>query len=165
MTAAVELQEADVSASAMEMLSQTSLPLEVGAVELDEQGKVRQRAQDRPVCFSFVYRGVTFHADLPVERDAPLTLRGIVGVVPYSAENPLGRRAAWTLLAHARPACGRLWWDAQMRVHLEVSTVPPRPRTPVHVMAAAAALLVDIQPYLELMEVALRRPRRPGRAR
>lgn len=162
---AVEMQEAAPSAGAMEMLSQTSLPVEVGEIELDERGKVRQRSENRPICFSFVYRGITFHADLPVDRDAALTLRSTLGVIPYSAENPLGRRAAWTILTHARPPGGRIWWDLNMRVHLEVSAVPTRPRTPVNVMATAAALLVNIQPYLELTDVALRRPRRPGRPR
>jgi hypothetical protein len=150
-------------ASAVEVLSQASRPVEVGEVELDETGRIRPRADRHPIAFNFVYRGLTFHAELPVDSDGPLTLRAVVGVIPYSAENAVGRRAAWTILAHARPARGRLWWDAHMRVHIELKATPPRPRTPVNVVATVVSLLMDALPYLDLLDVALRRPRRPHR--
>jgi hypothetical protein len=157
-------KDAPSSASAVEVLSQTAMPVEVGDVELDEQGFVRQRTNDQPIRFDFVYRGVTFHAELPVDcEDGLLTLRAVVGVIPYSAENAVGRRAAWTILAHARLARGKLWCDNHMRVHMELRAVPSRPRTPVNVVATVVSLLMDALPYLDLLNVALRRPRRPHR--
>ncbi len=148
---------------AMETVSDTQMPVEVGDIELDSQGHVRARDQEQPIRFSFVYQGLTFYAVLASDRDGPLELNGVVGTVPYSAETLFGRRVALTILSMAHLPRGRLWMDERMRIHVTLSAVPPRPRTPVTVLSTATALLMDAKPHLDLLGVALRRPRRAMR--
>lgn len=152
--------EAEAPKGAMETVSNTQMPVEVGDVELDSQGHVRARDQEKPLNFSFVYQGVTFDAVLASDRDGPLELHGIIGTVPYSAESLFGRRVALTIVAMTHLPRGRLWMDESMRIHLNLSAVPPRPRTPVTVLSTATALLMDAKPQIDLLSVALRRPRR-----
>lgn len=153
--------ETTCAANTMRVLSEVEAPLEVGDVELDREGHVRARVGDLPMRFSFVYRRINFTAELPADREAPLTLNAVVGILPFSSENAFGRRVAHRMLTAARLPRGRFLLDVHSRVHVYLSAIPPRPRTPVSVVATAVALLMDIKPHLDLFEVALRRPRRP----
>jgi hypothetical protein len=148
----------------METVSSTQMPVEVGDIEVDSQGHVRARDQEKPIRFSFVYLGITFYAVLAADRDGPLELTGVIGTVPYSAETLFGRRVALTILSMSHLPRGRLWMDEGMRIHLSLTAVPPRPRTPVTVLSTATALLMDVKPHLDLLGVALRRPRRALRS-
>lgn len=148
---------------AMEVLAHTSTPLEVGAIEVDEHGDVHPRLSREPVSFRFRYYGAVFDAILPMADDDKLYLTANLGVVPFSAENAFGRKAAHTIIRRARMPNGRLVVDMQSRVHLEMTGFPETPRTPSKVLATVAALLMEAKPYLELLEVALSRRRKSNR--
>jgi len=147
----------------VEVLAQTSSPVEVGEIELTEEGVLRPREPDQPLSFSFIYNGIKFHADVPHDPSQAIHLTATLGVLPYSMENAFGRRAAKAIVARAQLPNGRLRIGEQLRVMIELAATPPRPRTPVSVLSTVTALLMEAKPYLDLLDVALRRRRRlPG---
>jgi len=148
------------SASFVEVLANTSRPLEVGEIAFESERNVRTRDPNRPINFSFRYHSLKFSAEVPAKPENPIVLSAVLGVLPYSVENAFGRRAAKAIIQRAHVPNGRLWIDDNTRVHLEVKAVPPRPRTPVSVLSTVTAMLMEAKPYLDLLEVALRRRRR-----
>ena len=157
-------EAASEQAGAVEVISQTSMPLEVGQVHLNAQGILEQRDPSQPIAFSFTYNGVKFAAEVPVDDAGTLRLTAILGVIPYSIENAFGRRAALAIIHRARLPSGHLRVDRNSRVHLSLEGIPDRPRTPVSVLSTVATLLMEAKPYLELLEVPLQhKPRRGNR--
>lgn len=116
------------------------------------------------VGFDFAYCGIPFHAELPSDLAAPLTVSAVLGVLPYSAETVVGRRATLQLLSLATPARGTLGLSTGGRILARFSAPVPRPRTPVSVVATISCLLVDLRPYLDLLAAtgALRRRDAPS---
>lgn len=155
--------EARNTSGFVEVLAQTSSPVEVGEIEFGQEGVLRQRTSDKPLTFTFFYHGIKWAAAVPHDRDGPIKLTAVLGVIPYSIENAFGRRAAKAIVARAHLPNGRLWIDDTTRVHIELSGTPPRPRTPVSVLSSVTAMLIDAKPYLDLLDVALRRSRRRAR--
>lgn len=148
------------TAAAMEVLAQTSMPLEVGEIEFDETGSVRPRTNDQPVSFNFSYHGIKFEGFVPADDTQPMQLYADLGVIPYSIENGFGRKAARSIIQRAHMPNGHLTVDQHSRVHLILKNMPEKPRTPVNVLSAVAALLMEAKPYLDLLEVSLRRQKR-----
>lgn len=126
-------------------------PLEVGQLALDPAGGLEARTHAYPVAFQFTYHGVTFRAELEAEPTEPLRLSAVVGVLPFSAETPLGRRAVAVFLNAARPQRGQFTLTRDGRLHAEFAAPVPRPRTPVHVVATVISLALEIRPYLEIL--------------
>jgi hypothetical protein len=151
--------------AAMEVLAQTSSPVQVGEIEVDDAGAVRPRVSGEPVSFSFTYHGINFSATLPMEDGAHLLLTATLGVIPFSMENAFGRKAARSIISRAKLSNGKLTVDAQSRVHLEMRGQPEKPRTPVNVLASVASLLMEAKPYLDLLEVSLARGKRRSKRR
>ena len=129
-------------------------PYEVGHLSVSPAGGVAAYPSPCPVAFDFVFRGVPFHADLPGDAGAPITLSAVLGVLPYSAESAAGRRATLDILSLAKPARGTVSLEAGGRIHARFSASVPRPRTPVTVVATVSCLLVDLRPYLDLLAAA-----------
>lgn len=149
--------------TAMQVLAHTSSPIEVGEIEVDEHGGARPRVSDAPVAFRFRYYGIPFDATMPMDDEGRLQLTATLGVIPFSLENSFGRKAARAIIRRANMPNGRLHVDDQSRVHLEMTGIPAKPRTPVNVLSTVAALLMEAKPYLELLEVSLSRGRRRSR--
>ncbi|MBK1671068.1 hypothetical protein CKO28_23970 [Rhodovibrio sodomensis] len=130
-------------------------PYEVGHLSVSSSGHVDVAyPSPAPVAFDFVFRGVPFHAELPGDLDAPLTMSAVLGVLPFSAETLAGRRATLEILSLAKPARGSLGLEAGGRIRANFSAAVPRPRTPVTVVATVSCLLVDLRPYLDLLAAA-----------
>ena len=157
-TAASSNLDAGAQAGAQSVLHTFAAPpegrYEVGHLAVSPGGQVDAYPIPCPVAFDFVYRGVPFHADLPGDLDAPLTLTAVLGVLPYSAETPIGRRATLDILTLARPGRGTLHFGAGERIHARFHAPVPRPRTPVTVVATVGCLLVELRPYLDLLAAA-----------
>ena len=156
-------EAASEQSSAVEVLSQTAMPVEVGEIHLNEKGMLESRDPSLPIAFNFVYNGVRFNAEVPVDEAGTLRLTAMLGVVPYSIENAFGRRAALAIIHRAHLPNGRLTVDSNSKVHIALKAIPDRPRTPVSVLSSVAALLMEAKPYLELLEVPLRRKPRRGK--
>lgn len=129
-------------------------PYEVGHLAVSPAGHVAAYPSPCRVAFDFVYRDVAFHADLPGDPDAPLTVSAVLGVLPFSAETVTGRRATLDILTLARPARGEFTLSSGGRIRAAFTAPVPRPRTPVTVVATVSCLLVELRPYLELLAAA-----------
>ena len=130
-------------------------PYEVGHLSVSSTGQVAVAYPSTcAVAFDFVFRGVPFHAEVPGDLDAPLSISAVLGVLPYSAETVTGRRAALDILSLARPARGTVSLEAGGRIRARFGAPVPRPRTPVTVVATVSCLLVDLRPYLDLLAAA-----------
>jgi hypothetical protein len=126
-------------------------PIEVGQLALDPAGELDARPHAYPVAFQFVYHGVAFRAELEADPAEPLRLSAVVGVLPFSAETPLGRRAVAVFLNAARPPRGQFTLTRDGRLHAAFAAPVQRPRTPVHVVATVISLVLEIRPYLEIL--------------
>ena len=112
--------------------------------------------------FSFDYMGAVFDARLDTAEAASLNLRANLGKLPYTAESSIARRVTLRLIACAgRLPRGRIFIDERDDLLLEADIAPPKPQTPVSIMAAVTALLLDAKPYLELVAEAWSGTSRP----
>ena len=151
------------AASAVNRLAGATLPLEAGSLALDAGGHLCCAPADRPLAFRFAACGVQFEAEI-AGPTAPLRLRANLGKLPYSAETPEGRSLARDVLsASGRLRRGHILLTPEHDMMLEGELTPPGPRTPASVIATAVALVLDFQPYLDLLgaAVALRREAEP----
>jgi len=146
----------------VDLVSKHQLPIEVNSFVVQADGSVaRQDPRQRPFAFDFAYHGVAFAARMRLEDDRPfLQLRGECGPLPYSVESIALRRDAFAVLLATRSLPhGRLALCVDRRIHA-VGDIPLRtPLTPTNVIAAAAQLLLEIKPYIELLRDLLQ-PRR-----
>jgi hypothetical protein len=150
--------------SALKGVANAPLPLEFGGVAIGEDGHIERTHQDRPLSFRFSACGVVFEAEI-AGRTAPLRLRADLGKLPYTAESPEARSLARIVLgASGRLRRGHILLTPEHDMVLEGELTPPSPRTPASVIATAVALVLDFQPYLDLLgeAVALRRGVRPA---
>ena len=145
----------DDDKSAVKTVAETAVPLEVGAIALGADGHIQHNDEDRPLHFSFTACGIRFEADLE-GRSAPLRIKANLGKLPYSAESPEGRRLARSVLAATdRLHRGQILLSEKQDMVLQGELTPPSPRTPVSVIATAAALIVDFKPYVDMLADAL----------
>lgn len=137
---------------ALKAVSTHALPLEVGRLEITEDGSVRERTSGEPLRFAFTYRGVDFAAELGDADDSRLHVSALLGRLPFTAESPIGRRAICDLIAKAgRFADGSLGLTENHEIVLIGDKQPPTPRTPVSIMATVAALILEMRPRLDFV--------------
>ncbi len=141
---------------AVRVATSAQLPLELGSIEVTEDGRVAPSAGGRPLTFSFYYRGLPFAGEVGPQDGATLRLVGEFGKLPFTAEMPQGRRAIRNLVAESQrnPRIRFLITRAQ-DIRLAMEVTPPKPRTPVGLVAAVAALLLEAQPATQAMTALL----------
>lgn len=137
---------------AVESLVSEGRPLEVGDFELTADGKLRRRSSDKPLAFSFDFRGIFIDVEVATGGGGAITLRAALGNLPFSAESPKARRAIRCIVAVAgQQQRGRLYLGEDQILRLEASAEPPAPCTPAAVVATIAALLLDFLPILNIL--------------
>jgi hypothetical protein len=149
----------------MSVLESQSLPLEVGRIEVDGEGYLRARESGVPLAFRFAFRGFDFDVLVSSGDSGPVQLKAALGLLPFTAESVAGRQVAQSLIALAGNLNrGRLTLSERGEITIESSAVPPEPRTPISIMAAVAAMLLEVKPHLELLAEFLRadKPPRPA---
>jgi hypothetical protein len=103
--------------------------------------------------FRFCFKEVPFEARTERRDGRPvLTLRGDLGILPFTIENAARRRRLRTVLAAVRQGSGMRWSvgrDHHIRVTGEIAL--DLPLTPTAVIAGATALLLRSRLYLELI--------------
>lgn len=142
-------------------IAKQPIPIEFNTIVVREDGSVERHIPGRPVTFRFSYLGIPFTAHTQTEDDHPvLHLDGEVCPAPYSAESIPARRATHAILrASWSLPHGRLiaWPGGYIRA---TGRIPlPRPLTPVALISAVVSTLLDLRPYLDLLDEF-----RPGRA-
>jgi hypothetical protein len=142
---------AELSATAA-LVAGRCFPLRVGEVRIDERGRIRPRDGTVPLRFSFTYRGVQYDAEVETATAPQVRLSAELGKLPYSMEIGAGRRLIRRILREsARASHGRVDLSQSDDMRLEAVAAPPEPFTPASLMATLTALLLDFQPYLDLL--------------
>lgn len=146
----------------IKLLKDANFPIEVGRIEVDSEGFLRARDSDQPLTFRFSFRG--FDVDVLVESgdEGPVHLKAMIGLLPFTAESGHGRRVVRRLFAAVdRLNRGRLVLSQSGEITIEASIMPPKPRTPISIMASIATLLLEAKPYIELLGEVLPGARAP----
>jgi hypothetical protein len=153
---AVAPGEGKVLRDAVRVATTSQLPLELGSLEVTEDGRVAPRPVHGALSFSFVYRGLPVSGEIDGEPNAKLRLTCQFGKLPYTAELPHGRRRVREMVAESqRTPRARFEVTRSQDVRLSMEIAPPRPRTPVGLVAAIAAVLLDARPKIAEMTAAL----------
>jgi hypothetical protein len=149
----------------VKLVSEQTLPLEVGTLAVDREGRLVPRDPGTPLHFSFVYAEVPFAAEVTTGPASLLRLTADLGALPYTVECAASRRWVLRLIAaSSAQKRGQLELTRAKQIRLCAEAVPPAPRNPVSVMATVAALLLDFKPALTLLGELLAAspcPRRP----
>ena len=142
---------AELSAAAALVVGRC-FPLKVGEFEIDERGRIQPRDDTVPLRLGFAYRGVEYHAEVETVSEPLVRLTAELGKLPYSLEIGEGRRLVRRILDEsARASHGRIDLSEGDDIRLEAVSTPPKPFTPASLMATLTALLIDFQPYLDLL--------------
>ncbi len=143
--------EAELTATAA-LIAGRCFPLRVGDIEIDGQGRIRARGDKGPLRFAFAYRGVEFGAEVATGVEPRISLSAELGKPPYNMETGHGRHTIRRILmASAQRLHGRIGLSDSDDMRLEAESSPPSPFTPASLMAAVAASLLDLRPYLDLL--------------
>ncbi len=127
-------------------------PIKIGEYRVDEQGRIQPRDETEPLRLGFAYRGVEYHAVIETVSEPLVRLTAELGKLPYSLEIGEGRRLVRRILdGSARASHGRISLSEDDDIRLEATSTPPEPFTPASLMATLTALLLDFQPYLDLL--------------
>jgi len=139
-----------------------SFPVKVGEIQIDEQGRIRPRDSAVPLNLGFAYRGIQYRAEVETTPEPRVRLTADRGKLPYSMEIGAGRHLIrCSLNSSARAYCGRSNLSQDQDILLEAESIPPEPLTPASLMATLTALLLDFQPYLDLLGQVLTETQRP----
>jgi len=134
------------------LVANSHSPLQVGDIELDEDGRIRRRSGDQPLRLVFAYRGADFEARIETAPEARIALSAELGKIPYSMEQGDSRRVTQRIVeATADIPSGRIEVSASQDMSLVATAQPPLPLTPASVMAAITSLLLDFGPYIDLL--------------
>lgn len=109
-----------------------------------------------PTDFSFVYRGIPFtgHRD-DTSEDGVLRLVGDIGPLPYSAEAPVARVGISAIVMHANNLLGTRFRVHDQRILVFGSITAKGRPSANRMVSVAAAFLIPLSPYLELLDVYL----------
>ncbi len=142
---------AELSAAAALIAGRCS-PIKIGEYSVDERGRIQPRDDTTPLRLGFAYRGVEYHAEVETAPEPLVRLTAELGKLPYSLEIGEGRRLVRRILDQsARASHGRIDLSEDDDIRLEAVSTPPKPFTPASLMATLTALLIDFQPYLDLL--------------
>ena len=140
-------------------LATRAAPLQVGDFEIDDEGRVRPRADGSPLAFGFSYRGADFIARIQSTPEPRVSLTAELGKLPYSAGIGERRRLARRIVeATERLPHGRISLSDDQDMILTAEAPAAAPLTPADLMATLAALLLDFKPYLDLLNLAVNSP-------
>ena len=137
---------------AVRLASESKVPLELGSLEITEDGRVVPSAPGRTLTFSFFYKGLPFAGEVGPNAGDSVRLVGEFGKMPFTAELPKGRHAVRQLIAASqRSQRIRFLVTKEQDIRLAMESVPPQPRTPVSIVSAVTALLVEALPGIAEM--------------
>jgi len=138
------------------LLTEGRSPFQVGDLVFDEDGRIRLRGDDQPLCFAFAFRGADFEARMVTTPEVSITLSAELGKVPYSIERGAGRRITQRIVeATTDLPSGRIEISESQDMSLVATAQPPSPLTPASIMAAITSLLLEFGPYIDLLRETL----------
>lgn len=149
----------------MEMLAKKMLPSDVDHLRIDEGGKLRIGRSGGLVEFQFKFMDVTFNANTRQIQSGPIVqISGEVAPLPYSAEGVTVRRSTMAIIAASQNLDHTRLAISKHKTILCVGKAPIEESwAPVDLIAAAASVIIEIKPYLQMLAEIL--PAWPSRAR
>jgi len=147
--------------AAVALIAGRCFPLKAGEIQLDAQGRIQARNEAMPLRFGFAYRGIEYDAAVETapgpqagQQIGPQMVRltAELGKMPYTMEIGEGRRLIRRILCEStRAPHGGIGLGERDDMRLEAVSTPPEPFTPASLMATLTALLLEFQPYLDLL--------------
>jgi hypothetical protein len=141
----------DLNTHAVEILGRQNLPLPLNAIAVDASGKILRTERDR-LAFSFAFAGTRFDANaaLGSGNKLNLALTGDLGPMPYSAESRVARSAVLDMVAAGDFSFGRFTIAKNQMIRVEGTIPIEHPLTPVALLTALTAFLIDLKPHLDV---------------
>lgn len=137
----------------MDMLAKNMLPAEVSHLRIDDAGKVRMGRSGGLVEFQFSYMDVRFSANTRQIQSGPIVqISGEVGPLPYSAEGIEVRRSTMAIIDASQSLDHTRLAISKFKTILCVGRGPIQENWgPVDLIAAAAGVILEIRPYLQIL--------------
>lgn len=135
-------------------LAETAFPLELNSLSVGDDGELhRIDPRARPFGFTFECLGLRFTASTRVRQGKLwLQLAANVGPVPYTAESVDRRRDTLAIMRSASTLPhGRVGISHDRQIEISGELQLSEPLTPVHVLSAAAEIILEIKPYAALI--------------
>jgi|GEM_PF-4636216 len=139
-----------------ESVEKISSPIEVGSITVGEDGMLTASDKQQDLAFGFVYFGIPFEAVLNRGEDVVLRLSANLGRLPFSAHSPRARQTMLRIIqATGSLPRAQIVVEEDHKMLVQAEATPPMPRNLSSIVATAAALLLEIRPYLHLLAEAL----------
>lgn len=132
-------------------------PFSLGPFSVDSEGRLAPLRRDVPVAFSVRWRGRVIHASLASTGGdgGLLRMRSTLGCIPSTASNPEARVVCLEMMRNlpgAVPAAWKIRLLPDHRPQMEYDTVLVLPVTAANLVTELTAFLLDLEPYLDLMD-------------
>ena len=138
----------------------------VRSLAVDGHGRLARKAAGTRLEFTFEYLGFLFAVRMESnDHSGHMRFHAHLGNLPYSAESSAKRANALAIVAAAgRALGGRVQTTREQRILLFEETRFKEPLTPVVLMSSTVRLLLDAQPFLELLAQVVETPVAAGHA-
>jgi hypothetical protein len=153
-----------VNLKALPLLKLQQLPPEEPRLRVNADGSLQIGGKDGQIEFAFNFLGITFEANTrPTAHGTVVQVAAEIAPLPYSAEGVATRRAvvaiidASQVLPEARLVVSRQRW-----IYCIGKAGLPADWEPQDVITAATRLVLEVKPYLVVLQEAL--PPRPSKA-
>ncbi len=125
----------------------------VRSLAVDGHGRLARKPGSVLLDFTFRYRGFLFAVRAESkEHSGRMQFHIHLGNLPYSAESPAKRADALAIVAAAgRALGGRVQLTPEQRILLLEEMRFEKPLTPMVLMSSTVRLLLEAQPFLELL--------------
>jgi hypothetical protein len=151
-----------VNLKAFPLLKMQQLPPEEPRLRINADGSLQIGRKDGQIEFSFHYLGLTFDANTrPTASGTMVQLVCDIAPLPYSAEGIPTRRAVLAIIEASQVmADARLVISKHRRIFCIGRAMLPNDWKPQEVIASATRLVLELKPYLVILQEAL--PPRPA---
>jgi hypothetical protein len=134
-------------------------PFYLGPFSVDVEGRLSPARDDAAPRFSVRWRGRLIHARLsgPGIGDGRLYIRSILGRIPSTVSDAAARVACFTMLGGLSTQLPAAWSVRLLPDHqslLEAESTVALPITVTDLLTEVTSFLLDLSPYLDLMEEA-----------
>ena len=136
----------------------------VRSLAVDGQGRLARKADGTRLEFTFEFLGFLFAVRTESnDHSGHMRFHADLGNLPYSAESSGKRADALAIVAAAgRALGGRVQTTREQRILLFEEMRFEEPLTPVVLMSSAVRLLLEVQPFLELLAQVVEPPMAAG---
>jgi hypothetical protein len=153
-----------VNLKALPLLKLQQLPPEEPRLRINADGSLQIGRKDGQIEFAFQFLGITFEANTrPTAHGTVVQLAAEIAPLPYSAEGVATRRAVIAIIeaSQAMPEA-RLVVSKHRWIYCIGKAALPAKWEPQDVISAATRLVLEVKPYLAMLQEAL--PARPSTA-